>query len=392
MSLKQYILYLLLFFFFFDIFYINYNYIGLGLMIYLIYDIKKIYLFFDINAVYITLFSFNYSLFFILNDNIISVNILTRTLLPVVIYLIGMSMGRNLKKENEVISFFFFISFAISIKYILSYILHIQEFGTLGMGITRSMKIIATPESSTGRSATGIASHLSPLLVFIPYMLFNENNLTFVKKIFYFIYSAFGLILLASLASRTPFVITAIISFVIVISQLRKLSIKNILTLGVSLIIVIYSFINIDFESIDFTSNLVSRMDDKTMTTAGSRTERWSKGFEMLFSDPTGIAYNSNIAHTWYAHNLWLDTSRVSGWFAMIPLLFVTLSSISMIIKTWFSRNISLNIKLFSGSLFLVLILQFFTEPVMEGAFLLVLFFFLFLGFFKSYLFEKGLI
>ena len=53
--------------------------------------------------------------------------------------------------------------------------------------------------------------------------------------------------------------------------------------------------------------------------------------------------------------------------------------------------NILLISKLFSVSLFIILMLQFFTEPIMEGAYLLVIFFFLFIGFFKSYLFEKGL-
>ena len=86
-----------------------------------------------------------------------------------------------------------------------------------------------------------------------------------------------------------------------------------------------------------------------------------------------------------YYHNFWLDTMRVAG---VIPLFILLLFSYSAFIEIWkFLKEyrFSIQSRNLIGALFLALVLQFFTEPIIEGCFTLFLFFCFFIGLIRQY-------
>ena len=132
-------------------------------------------------------------------------------------------------------------------------------------------------------------------------------------------------------------------------------------------------------ENADVIKFYADRLNDDEMAVgkAGGRTERWIGGLESIITDPFGWEFS----RFGYAHNLWLDVARVAGVIPLTILLFFTVSSIKIWIKSLRILRNDLFLRSYVFIYFISIILLFNVEPIMEGMYLLFLLFCMFIGF-----------
>ena len=120
-------------------------------------------------------------------------------------------------------------------------------------------------------------------------------------------------------------------------------------------------------------------MDSKKYgaSTAGGRTERWTKSLDNLIDKPLGW----EISDFGYSHNLWLDVARSGTVIAFIILVLFSLRSLLNTKNSISNKHISfLPYKKIVMVLSLAFYLQFFVEPILEGSLQLFIFFCFFQG------------
>lgn len=106
------------------------------------------------------------------------------------------------------------------------------------------------------------------------------------------------------------------------------------------------------------------RMDDGRYgtSTVGGRAERWAYALESIAKQPMGWSLSGGG----YAHNLWLDVARVSGWFGLFALLLFTVAHLCVVHRSLHGlRQGSVR-----TSLLLAVLgpnLLFMVEPIMDG-------------------------
>lgn len=96
--------------------------------------------------------------------------------------------------------------------------------------------------------------------------------------------------------------------------------------------------------------------------TAGGRSERWLHGIQTMLVNPMGWGLSENG----YAHNMWLDVARVSGWFGLFALLVFTATHLRAVRRS-LQGVVEPSVK---ASLLLAVLaanLLFMVEPIMDG-------------------------
>ncbi len=383
---KEFILLMILFIVFINPFFYGYR-IAMIFFVFMFFKVKYFLSNVDKNALYLFLFSFSYEILAALRLDALNTSLvpmLPNIFVPSLLYLIGKYISNNYKGDQGRIFFLFFLSTIFSIIPLFSILLQIQENGF--MEGTRSLYLIW--DKNFEISATGLGSYFALNMASIG--LINVNKNTKVERriaLGIFILFLLSLVCVLRLGSRTQLVLaifSLVGSFLLNISQNSLF--KNALFIG-SLTALTFYLISIFNENADVVKFYADRMDNDEagIGSAGGRTERWIGALESIVSDPFGW----ELSRFGYAHNLWLDVARVAGVIPFILLLFFTVSSIKIWIKSLRILRNNLFLRNYVFIYFLCIILLFNVEPIMDGMYLLFLLFCLYVGFLNGIIIRK---
>ncbi len=326
------------------------------------------------------LFGISYSLIDCLNTR--SYNY-TYNILPIVnfpvLYLMGKYIGnRNTVKENMNILWLFAVSLAL-LTIISVYISFLKEgFSWAGRDIalfgyndgTNNYKTIA---------ATGLYSKILPLTLFMPLLLIKKEG---KGKCFLVISAILAFICCLRLQSRSAIYITAI-SLIIPLLLGSK---NNKTTKWFGILIIVASVIYVLTHFSDQLTIIERFQKNNAFDNEGGegRFALAAKILDNLASHPFGGLRNAR-----YAHNLWLDCARVSGWIPAILLVALTWRCINLTNKTFKCHSFPEYYRIITVIMTSCLILYFFAEPILEGASMLFAFFCLYFGILNGSYYKK---
>jgi len=383
---KEFILLMILFIVFINPFFYGYR-IAMMFFVFMLFKVKYFLSNVDKNALYLFLFSFSYEILAALRLDALNTSLvpmLPNIFVPSLLYLIGKYISNNYEGDQGRIFFLFFLSTIFSIIPLFSILLQIQENGF--MEGTRSLYIIW--DKNFEISATGLGSYFALNMASIG--LINVKKNTKVERriaLGIFILFLLSLVCVLRLGSRTQLVL-AIFSLVgsFLLNIWQNSLFKNALFIGSLTALTFYLISNFN-ENADVVKFYADRMDNDEagIGSAGGRTERWIGALESIVSDPFGW----ELSRFGYAHNLWLDVARVAGVIPFILLLFFTVSSIKIWIKSLRILRNNLFLRNYVFIYFLCIILLFNVEPIMDGMYLLFLLFCLYVGFLNGIIYQK---
>tara|TARA_R110002126_G_scaffold135867_5_gene280147 strand:- start:82 stop:1269 length:1188 start_codon:yes stop_codon:yes gene_type:complete len=330
----------------------------------------------DQDVLLLTLFSTIYSVYYSFDPIRGTQFIFIYLLFPPTFYLLGKHICNKINNLEESYKFLIFIFIIYSVIALISIHLNIMTNGFVQ--INRDVSMIWSTETIT---ATGLAAYLFANMCIPALLVFNFKKNKLTGNIVLIIIYLLSIIAVLRLGSRTQIGISLLTLFISIIFSLSKQSIvKRIISI---LFIVVLSTISISYLSINKKSDLLSaysdRMDSKKFgaSTAGGRTERWTKSLDNLIDKPLGWSVND----FGYSHNLWLDTARAGTILAFILLVIFTISSLIKIKRTLSNESLHyLPYKNMVLILSLAFYLQFFVEPILEGSLPLFIFYCFFQG------------
>lgn len=286
------------------------------------------------------------------------------------LYLCGRYLVDN-NTEKQLVNAFFMLAFAFALLYILSILKSINEVGFMYMG--RNIQIIGF-NSMEDLAATGIYSRLVLMSAFLTYVIV---TLPICRKLIFTGLSALSVFCGLRLQSRTMLVIL-LLTFVFLIMVNFKTIIKTqkrnlLLGLFVVVFACIYTYVNFSDEL-----GVIERMQDDSETgiaTGGGREQLLLAVLSQMPSHPFG-----GLSSMRYAHNLWIDCARVSGWIPLLLLVVITIRCIKTTKTILKSRLTNYDFRYFVGMSSFVFLVYFCTEPILEGSALLFAFFCIYLG------------
>ncbi len=376
--MKKFIIIFLTILFFLDV-YSTHNYIGilLGLSILLWYPFEFIKI--KRPEIFLILFGITYVFFASYNVQIRFSAIYEFTLLPLIVFKIGKLSIGLLRTEKNIVLFLLISLFGLSFLYLYSVL---SNYINEGLTFSRiaEIKFQSRLEEVFELNATLVGLHIAPLMTFIPLYFFQRTG----ELTKYFFVGSFltilAIIVTSIVATRSPIVIFSLLLLINFYYGLRK--VKNsskAVILSVSFII-IYSISVFDFANFELTSFLYDRMYADDFSEAGSRKHMWLLGLENILKYPFG-GESLNIN---YFHNLWLDVRYVAG---VVPMMFLIFLSLYFSYSCWKVINsmiFSKQMKAFLGSVYLVMFLMMFMEPVIQGSFVFFLYYILYGGLLTS--------
>jgi hypothetical protein len=371
--LKKIIFLSLLLLFFLDV-YDTHKYIGILLGLYILLWFPNEILKVRSPELILILFGLTYVIFVSFNLRI-SVQIITSfTLLPLIIFKIGMLSIRLFKTEKNIFLISSLSLLALSFLIVYSILSSYLKDGIIGSR-TPEIRFIRRSEDVSEINATLVGLRIVPLLVFLPLFLFQRNG-ALSKYFFAGSFLSISAIIVASLvASRAPILILAVLFLLHFyygfkyVKYLRKVEVFSLFLL------LIFAVSVGDFGNFELTSFLYERMLLDDLSQAGFRIDMWLLGLENTFKYPLG----GERIYINYFHNLWLDLRHEAG---VVPMIFLILLSFHFTYCCWRVINsvfFSIQFKSFFGSVYLSVLLMMFTEPVIKGSFVFFMYF-IFIG------------
>ena len=356
--LYRYKFYFLFMFFVFANFSILFNYILIGLSLWLLRGYPKYLI--DTNVVLLFVFTLTYDL--ALNSG----GFVGRTadiLLPVSFYIIGKYLTKKIAGEYQIIALIFsFILMFITIPTI-SYAYNVLSFGFN----FSNLRLFGSETESI--AYTNFSSYFAYGMSFFPLIFFNSKNSS--EKIIRrngVIFFLLAVIIVGSIGQRTGFFIL-LISFFIFILTKRFDYIVSILIKGlvlVALIIVGSSVINFDwiYETKIYERLFVSDAENGVLST---RTEIWELAFDDFGKNYSGNKNPSHLNEGYsFAHNLWLDVGLRAGYIVLSFITFLTVLYISNL-ATLIRKPVLMGTKLIIIFLSVSIFATFMVEPVIQG-------------------------
>jgi hypothetical protein len=352
---KFYFLFIL---FVFANFSILFNYILIGVSLWLLRRSSKYII--DINLVFLFIFTLTYNL------ALYSGGFVGRTadiLLPVSFYIIGKYLTKKTAGEYQIIALIFsFLLIFITIPTV-SYLYNVLSFGF----DFSNLRLLGSGSKSI--AFTNFSSYFAYGMSFSPLIFFNSKNSSekIIKRngvIFFLL----ALLIIGSIGQRTGFFIL-LISFFIFILTKRLNYIVSILTRGlvfVALIIIGSSVINFDwiYETKIYERLFVSDAENGVLST---RTEIWELAFDDFGRNYSGNKNFSGLNEGYsYAHNLWLDVGLRAGYIVLSFITFLTVLYISNL-ATLIKKPLLMGTKLIIIFLSVSIFATFMVEPIIQG-------------------------
>lgn len=374
---KEFLLMVLLSLFFLNV-YDSTPYIIGALFVYLLLNHKRNILGLDANSLLLLAFGFTYVLggfnALVPESGFFPLWII---LGPFLLYRIGVYIGSLIDSDECMLQLILFLPILFSLIHLVS--IYVYAYSVGFDSTTRAMHIILTrnKDITSLRTATGISTMISPLLIYLPTALFARKEGFKVILFWGSVFSILAIVGAILITTRAPFFIVAILSLVTIMLNFRSMSAKDKIFIIFFMSLIVYGIIVLDFGEYHLTSSLYSRItDSESLSTFGSRSTRWIEGVKNIFKYPKGGEYMLDYK---YYHNMWLDTYRVSGIIPMIFLLAFAFKSIGLVLRNSKNNNIPLLVRTITILFFVVCHSVFFIEPTIEGApnfFVLFCFFF----------------
>lgn len=337
---------------------------------------------FDRLAFLFLLFSIIYSLFYTFNAEHGTQFIFLYALVPISFYLVGKIIYSYKEKTYSKSLILILMGVFLSIEALLSVGADIVKNGFVTL--QRDVPSIWTGELQTATNvASSFALNMSiPAIIILGFSSFKKK----FRWVFPIIFFVLSITCVLRLGSRTQLALVIFSIVVALIYKFRKQSAKQNILLFVVIFIIVnlaLGYLNLSEDS-DAFSAYADRMDSKThgVGTAGGRLQRWTASIDMMFQKPLGWS----VEETGYAHNLWLDATRVGGLISLIILLMISTRFFRATYKLLAGRK---SINLLDGQLLIycvIFALSFFVEPILDGYFILFALFCLMLGFISVHL------
>ncbi len=303
----------------------------------------------SIDSFLFTIFMICYSTFFILNDYKEWSQNISNLLFIILCYFIGLNL--KLKNENRV-----YIINCISILS-LSLIALISIYKDIIVNgfeqNSRSIDYFYRPGSSI--SATVMGGYLYLSTVAASFIFFKNKY-----RILYILYSLIVFFAVIRLGSRTLSILL-IINLIIGYITFFKFSIGQIILTLISIFFSIrYIYLNQQFLLTYFND----RLDDSQsgFGTAGGRLEKWSYALNTLLEHPLGWELSKNG----HAHNIFLDAARLGGILSSVILVIWFFFIFKKFINRFFIFRFNYS-KAFYLSFFMVALISFNVEPILDG-------------------------
>lgn len=167
------------------------------------------------------------------------------------------------------------------------------------------------------------------------------------------------------ISSRTAIVMVAVAVVYIIIFNQRKNAVKKSLIL-ISLLAVIfvaYNYNLVGIRSFIEHSNLMQRMNERGGDfLSTTRAQLSMQVLRSLFDYPFGdMPFR-------YAHNLWLDVARQTGLIPFVLIILYAISTIYNLYRVNKQKVYLYDFYMLVNLLYLIMFMNFFTEPILEGA------------------------
>ncbi len=168
-------------------------------------------------------------------------------------------------------------------------------------------------------------------------------------------------------STRTPLVMIAIILVAALLINKKISVLKRIGVIAVAgiIAIVIYNNDIFNVKTIFEQSNLADRLTadkfEEGFFSSIGRTERAMSVWESLIDHPFG---NPELT---YAHNLWLDVARLAGIIPFVMLIIYSVSTISTLVKFNRYTDCDEGTKKLFNLVYITVLVNFLTEPILEG-------------------------
>lgn len=298
--------------------------------------------------------------------------------LPFAAYLSGKYIiAKNYQNNNNIYLLLLLLALAEGILPIISVLNDIYVHGFL----EGSRNIMLLNGLSIERNATGINGYIIIIASFFGLLFFSaeEKKVVFYKWLFISL-SIVSIFCMLRIASRTG-VFVILMSLIVVFRY--NLKRKYLLFYFFTLILLVFLASNFLSLSSPVFSYLEMRTNEGNLDTMGSRLPLWNYYFSHLLDYPFGNVPNI-FTYTQYAHNLWLDVSRLTGIIPFILLLIFTFLALRIFFRFIKNSNIP---SLFRN---VILIWQvaiysvFFVEPIIEGLFSLFIVYCFLVGMLKQ--------
>lgn len=330
-------------------------------------------------------FSISYSIIFSRQPDATVPLMLVYAICPITFYVLGKYF--SIKYSSHKVFYFLFLFLSIGFSFIpaVSIIYHIIENGFVG----ERRLMLLTRDVLSGGPLLGSFFTINMAAIgtiFVQSSKKIENKIKIISLVVFII----SLLCALRVASRTQLGI-ALISLFVTIAYLsvKQPIIKNIrLILAIAFILIVVLF------SISSDSAILNTINQRNNSTeelliANGRTELWLTSLSNIMTKPMGWNMSSDISI--YAHNLWLDVSRVAGIAPFLFLLIFTVICIRLVLKTIKVSPQDLYFNTFIIVLFVGFMVEFSVEPVIEGMYNLFLIFCFFIGILSGYV-KTGLV
>lgn len=322
----------------------------------------------SISLIVLTLFGGVY-FYFYSRYNLVSPRIYMIYLVgPSLMFLVGMIFQHRFK-DKMFRSILLMIAFGFFIYGALNMVYYIMIYGWMGewrvaVEFWTGYDVVATLQ---GVYFTAISSLLFYNLVFLKIRKHLFVKLLMIIAIFFGLYSS------VMLQNRTLFIITALM---LVLMFLLEVVLSKGRLIKPTMIVV--GFLGLLY--LGYTNNI---LDIKTYVEESTWYERATTTIEEgILNDPRipiyQLTYDQFFDHLYggyqmdineldYAHNLWIDVLYVGGIYPFVLLLLYTLMVLYTALRIIFSRKIPKENKILYTSILIGLLINFMTEPILDG-------------------------
>lgn len=325
----------------------------------------------DKNFYLFLLFGLSYSVsdFFYTGHIRYAYNILPVINIPIS-YLMGKYIGKH-SSDSETLNILWLFALSMAFFPIASIYFSVAQDGF--STINRDVALIGYNGSMNGYeeiSATGLYSRLLPITLFFCFFLIKKTTNT---KWLFIVTAIIGFICCLRIQSRSSVYVMALTLFLPMIlgnKDSLRTKILGIMIIGLGVRYILMNYANeltiIErFQTNDAFDNIGSE----------NRFELALRGLNKILYHPFG-----GLKTERYAHNLWIDVARVSGWIPSILLFVIAWRCIITTLHIFRNNTISKDFRIFSFVITLCLLLYFNTEPILEGAPMLFIYFCLYFG------------
>lgn len=308
--------------------------------------------------IWIILFSIIYALVVHLVISVESYALLISYIIsPIIFYLCGRYFVTCYNSASQIITFL-----VISIALLCSMTYYFTVVDIQDVGIVNITRVFEDDKNALAATLYGLAVSLGFAGVTVFFLNKEIGKLNSILLLSCLLLSVLAVV---HLVNRTGLAVLLGCFAVCILYSLKGQKGKAFAGIIVVVAIVLYLFINgfIDEKVIDA---YISRdSGGGAISGAGGRSFRWLDAIQKLWIYPTGW-YNDVFTYRAYVHNLWLDIARVSGVFAFLCFMIVTIRALINLLdlmRNTKSNALVLLIVTLNASFFL----SSFVEPVIEG-------------------------